>query len=122
MAAVKVLIVDDEPDNARTLSTLFRAHGYDADFCTEPWDCLAKIEKMRPEVVILDIQMPKVHGLRIAEELREHPDLRPKLLIAVTGYGMEADRQQTAEAGFDAHFLKPVRWSDLQKAIHDCIK
>jgi CheY-like chemotaxis protein len=62
---------------------------------------------MLPEIVFLDLGLPKLNGLEVARRLRTSP-IRPRLLVATTGFGREEDRRRTAEAGFDHHLVKPI--------------
>jgi CheY-like chemotaxis protein len=118
--SLQVLIVDDDPDSAQTLGKLVAIHGYDCRTCTHGADCLATVEELRPEVILLDLSMPQMSGFDIAEELREHEDLRPKMLVAVTGYGDDEHRQRTAAMGFDHHLTKPVNWDELAALLKSC--
>jgi CheY-like chemotaxis protein len=71
------------------------------------------VELYRPEVLLLDLAMPTMNGFDVAMELQKNPDLRPKLLIAITGYGDQAAREMTTQAGFDFHLVKPVKLAKL---------
>jgi CheY-like chemotaxis protein len=70
-----------------------------------------------PQVVVLDIGLPGLDGYQLARRLREQPNTRDILLIAVTGYGRDEDRAQAANAGFDCHFTKPADPVEIQGAI-----
>ena len=74
-------------------------------------------EKFRPAVVLLDIGMPKLNGYGAARKIREQPWGKDMVLIAITGWGQENDRNRSREAGFDAHLLKPFNYPELSKSI-----
>jgi CheY-like chemotaxis protein len=78
---------------------------------------LAAAEQFRPEVVLLDIGMPKMNGLDAARRIREQPWGRDMLLIALTGWGQDSDRHRTHVAGFDAHLVKPVDHAALMRVV-----
>ena len=117
--AARVLIVDDDQDNAKTLAMLLSAHGYDAHFCVDSKNAMATGETLRPQVLLLDLRMPEMDGFAIVQELNAHPDLRPKLLVAVSGFGRDTDRARTKAAGFDHHLLKPVALQDLLTVLQE---
>jgi CheY-like chemotaxis protein len=72
---------------------------------------------MKPDIVLLDIGMPKMDGLEVARRLRQRFDGSPPLLVATTGFGQAEDRRQTAAAGFDHHLVKPVDLEVLQSIV-----
>lgn len=71
----------------------------------------------RPDVLILDIGMPQLNGLEVARRIREKLGPVPRL-IAVTGWGTQQDRIETQQAGFNAHFVKPVKWNELETLLN----
>lgn len=71
----------------------------------------------RPEVALLDIGLPGMDGYELARRLRRAPQLGDCLLVALTGYGREADRERSAEAGFSAHLLKPIDPAALRRIL-----
>ena len=73
--------------------------------------------RIAPDVVLLDLGMPKMDGLEVARRLRQMPAMAAALLVAVTGWGQEADRQRTREAGFDHHLVKPVDADGLRQLL-----
>jgi CheY-like chemotaxis protein len=108
-----ILIVDDERDAAETQAIVLRRLGYSVVTCTDGADAMRLVEQHRPRVLLLDLVMPVVNGFDVALQLQDKSDLRPKLLIAVTGYGDFETREKTAKAGFDYHLEKPVKLADL---------
>jgi two-component system CheB/CheR fusion protein len=117
---VRILVVDDLQAAVTSQVTLLRMHGYEADGCDCGADAMDAIERLRPDVVLLDLGMPQMSGYDVAEELRDNPDLRPKCLVALTGYGHDSDREHTRRAGFDFHLLKPVAWNELKTLLDHC--
>jgi CheY-like chemotaxis protein len=71
----------------------------------------------RPDVVLLDIGLPLVDGFAVAKRLRQEPALGDVVLVALTGYGQESDRQQSREAGFDHHLVKPVDFAKIESIL-----
>ena len=80
---------------------------------------MALIDKVSPDVVILDVGLPHLDGLEVARRIRSNPRHAGVRLIALTGYGLASDRQATAEAGFDYHLVKPVQPADLFNAVSE---
>ena len=109
----RVLVVDDNPDGAASLTDLLRLTGHDAETAHDGAEAIQKAAEYGPEIILLDIALPKLDGLEVCRRVREQPGGRDIAIVAVTGWGQEADRQRTREAGFSAHLVKPVRYSDL---------
>lgn len=113
---MRVLVADDDRGNVELQFRLLQREGYNVIPCCHGPDVMELVERLRPDALLLDLAMPDVSGYDIAEELQFNPDLRPRCLIAITGYGRESDRAKSAAAGFDYHLVKPVVWEEL-KAI-----
>jgi CheY-like chemotaxis protein len=79
---------------------------------------LARAEEIRPQVCLLDIGLPDMDGIELARRLRRLPASARALLIAVTGYGQDSDRQQTLAAGFNRHLVKPLDLQQLSSILH----
>jgi CheY-like chemotaxis protein len=109
-AAVKrrVLIADDARDSADSLAVILAIKGHEAHTAYDGEEAMAVAARLRPEVIILDIRMPKRNGLEACRWIREQPWGRGVTLIALSGWGTEEDRRRTEEAGFDHHLVKPV--------------
>ena len=103
-----VLVVDDNIDAAQTLAHLLEAFGHDVRVAHDGDAALALAREAAPDVVLLDIGLPGMNGYEVVRHLRTDPRTRGATVIAITGYGQEADRRRALEAGFDQHLVKPV--------------
>jgi PAS domain S-box-containing protein len=112
-APLRILVVDDNVDAASMLSMLLEAGGHQVMTEHGARAALARAEAEAPQVCILDIGLPEMDGNELAQRLRAMPQTAGAMLIAVTGYGQENDRQQTLAAGFDHHLVKPVDAGEL---------
>ncbi len=103
---VSVLVVDDNVDAAELLAEALRSRGHEVQVAYDGPSALAAVEEVSPRVALLDLGLPVMDGFELARRLRER--LGAVRLVAVTGYGQEPDRRASAQAGFDAHLVKPV--------------
>jgi PAS domain S-box-containing protein len=106
--APRVLIVDDNEDGAEMLSIVLSQKGYDTRVAHDAPGALKIAEAFKPATAFIDIGLPVMDGYELAAKLRAMPSLAGMRLIALTGYGQEADRRRGREAGFDDHLVKPV--------------
>lgn len=104
----KVLVVDDNLDGATTLSMLLELSGFEAESVHDGPSALRAAMEFRPDAVVLDIGLPGLDGYQVARHFRSNPELHGMVLIALTGYGQDADRERSLQAGFDHHFVKPT--------------
>jgi PAS domain S-box-containing protein len=104
----RVLVVDDNQDAAESLTMLLQSMGCVAQTTLNGHDALATAPRFKPDVILLDIGMPDLNGYEVARQLREMPELRHVMLVALTGWGQPEDKRRAAEAGFDQHLTKPV--------------
>jgi PAS domain S-box-containing protein len=104
----RILIVDDNKDSAESLAMLLRIIGHEVVAAYDGEQAIEAARATRPDVVLLDIGMPKLNGYETCRRIREEPWGREIFFIAVTGWGQEEDRRRTEEAGFDRHMVKPV--------------
>ncbi len=105
---LQVLIVDDDRDAADSMSRLVRFWGHDASYAYDGATALAGISTASPDVVLLDIALPKMDGCRLAELLRQSADAGDCFLIAITGFAEEKYRRRCHDAGIDLFLVKPV--------------
>lgn len=111
--ALRVLLVDDNVDTVRTLSMLVQGCGHDVRTAYDGPAVLEAALDFRPHIVLLDIGLPGMNGFEVAKRIREQPALQGTVLVAMTGYGQESDRQRSKEAGFDHHLVKPTDFTLL---------
>jgi CheY-like chemotaxis protein len=116
----RVLIVEDNVDTANTLSMLLSMRGHLTSVAYSAEEALACAEDFAPDIVLLDIGLPRTNGYELAEQLRANSRLAGLRLIAVTGYGRASDRQRSASAGFDDHLVKPVDLATLESSLAAC--
>jgi PAS domain S-box-containing protein len=116
-APKRLLVVDDNPDAAESLALLLRLGGHEVHTAHDGQAGVDLARRLRPDVVILDLGLPKLDGLAACRRIREQPWGRDMLLVALTGLGQEEDRQRTREAGFDAHLVKPVDYEALTRLL-----
>jgi CheY-like chemotaxis protein len=115
--AMRVLLVDDSEDMIFATSMLLERSGHDVRTACDGPSAVQTAIDYRPDVVLLDIGLPGLNGYEVAKQLRQHPVLKNVVLVAITGYGQESDRQCSQEAGFDHHLVKPARFEQLQKIL-----
>lgn len=113
-----ILVVDDNKDSAKSLAVLLKLMGHEVRLAHDGPAALRGVQTERPEVVLLDIGLPGIDGLEVARRLRRDFGMNNALLIAMTGYGQEEDRRNSFEAGFDAHFVKPVDVAALRSLLN----
>ncbi len=117
VSAQRVMIVDDNEDAAEMLGMLLETTGHETCVITESPAAIAAARAFRPEVVVLDLGMPVLDGFEIARALRADDELRDVVLVALTGWGADEDRERCRDAGFDHHLTKPVTASTVHKLL-----
>jgi signal transduction histidine kinase/DNA-binding response OmpR family regulator len=113
----RVLVVDDNRDAAETTATVLSLAGHDVRSAADGTEALGLASIHAPEVVVLDLGLPGIDGFEVAARLRNMPAVRGAMLIALTGYGGERDRERVRAAGFDLHLVKPADPQDIARAI-----
>jgi CheY-like chemotaxis protein len=109
----RVLIVDDNEDAALSLAMLLESDDHDVQTAHDGASGLKLILQSSPEIILLDIGLPDMTGYELATQIRQHPNGRSALLVALTGWGQEQDKADAAAAGFDLHLVKPVDYPKL---------
>jgi PAS domain S-box-containing protein len=116
-ARYRVLVVDDNRDAAESLATLLQIDGHEVHTATDGAEAIARTAQLRPNVIFMDIGMPRVNGLEAARSIRALPFGQHISIVALTGWGQEADRQRTRSAGMNHHLVKPVSSEALQSVF-----
>lgn len=109
--------MDDKVDAAQSMTMLLQALGQDARFAHDGLGAIKAALDYVPEVVLLDIGLPIVDGFQVARRIRQEPTLRNVVLVALTGYGQESDKQRSREAGFNHHLVKPVDIAEIESIL-----
>jgi CHASE3 domain sensor protein/CheY-like chemotaxis protein len=113
----RVLVVDDNPDTASSLAMLLRMTGNETHTAHDGLEAVGAARTFRPDVVLLDVGLPRLNGLDACRRIREQPWGKDMVIVAVTGWGQDDDRRKTEEAGFDGHLVKPVDHAALMKLL-----
>jgi signal transduction histidine kinase/response regulator RpfG family c-di-GMP phosphodiesterase len=116
-APQRILIVDDNADAAQTMALLLESSGHVTRVSLSSQEALESAESFEPQVALLDIGLPGMNGYELAQQFRRTPQLQGVRLIALTGYGLAEDRARALAAGFDAHLVKPVDLSALERTV-----
>lgn len=113
----RILIVDDNHDSAESLALLFQTMGSKTCLAHDGVEALEAIEKHQPDVVLVDIGLPKLNGHEVCRRVRSQPWGKDITMIALTGWSQEQDRRMSEEAGFDVHIVKPVDYDYLLELV-----
>ena len=118
----RILVVDDNRDAAETLGMFLELAGHEVCLAHDGEEALRAAHENRPEIVLLDIGLPKLNGYEVARRLRQMsgdsgPESPPELIVAISGYGNDEDRQRGMDAGFDHYLVKPVEPAALQELL-----
>ena len=113
----RILVADDNRDAADSLAVLLRLAGHDVSVVNDGLEALEKANAVRPEVIFMDIGMPKLNGYDTARRIREQPWGKRIHLVALTGWGQEEDKRRAMESGFQHHLMKPVEFAALERVL-----
>jgi signal transduction histidine kinase/ActR/RegA family two-component response regulator len=109
----RILVADDFPQSAETLARLLEKDGNEVQIAEDGVAAVEAAAEFLPDVVLMDIAMPRLDGYQAAKRIRQQPWGKQMILIALTGWGQQQDRRRTQEAGFDAHLTKPVNYEAI---------
>ncbi len=104
----RVLVVDDCPDTRTSLHMLLNLWGFEVREAADGPGALRAAAEFEPDTVLLDVGLPGMSGYEVARRLRQTPDLRGVLIVALTGFGRDSDADRARQAGADLHFVKPI--------------
>jgi CheY-like chemotaxis protein len=117
MTRHRILVVDDNRDSADSLVTAFAVLGHDAIAVYAGRDALARLGELAPTLLVFDLSMPEMDGYSLAKAIRAVPGYAGVPMVALSGFGSEADRAKSRAAGFDRHMLKPFDLTDLERML-----
>jgi signal transduction histidine kinase len=113
----RILVVDDHLDAASSLAIMLRIMGHEVHTAHDGLEAIEVADAIRPDLILLDIGMPRLDGYETCRRLREHDGGRDASIIALTGWGQDEDKRRSAEAGFDGHLIKPAEPATLGQLL-----
>jgi len=119
---IRVLIVDDEPNIVISLEFLMRQEGYEVAVAADGDEALELLEGFRPDLVLLDVMMPKMSGFDVLQRIRTHADLPKPAVIMLTARGREAEVEKGKALGADAYVTKPFATRDLVAKVRETLE
>jgi len=117
MMSRKILIVEDNQQNMKVVEMTLRPHGYTLLEATNGEEALEIAVRDKPDLIIIDIQLPKVNGLEVTRRLRQMPVFSHIPIIAVTAYAMKGDKEKAIDAGCNAYLTKPINTRELPGVV-----
>ena len=115
----RILVVDDNEDSATSMALMLQLTGNEVRAAHDGLEAVALAEQFRPQVILMDIGMPRLNGYEATRRIREQPWGRGMIILALTGWGQDVDRARSKEAGCDGHLVKPVNLPDLEALLAD---
>ena len=117
----RILVVEDNPMNMKVVLMTLKRHGYTLLEAIDGEEALEVATREKPDLILMDIQLPKMDGFEVTRRLRQMPDFKQTPIIALSAYAMKGDREKGMEAGFDDYLSKPVNTRELPKVIEDML-
>ena len=117
----KILIVEDEPRNMKVIMVTLRPHGYTLLEATDGEEALEIAVRDKPNLILMDMQLPKMSGLEVTRRLRQMPAFNHTPILAVTASAMKGDEGKMIEAGCDAYLSKPVNTRELPGVVAEIL-
>jgi len=114
---LKILVVDDNPDAALSMAMMLSMMGHDTRTAHDGEAAVTTAEEFRPQVVLLDIGLPKLNGYEVAQRIRGQEWGAAMFLVAITGWGQDEDRRRSEDVGMNLHMVKPVEPDALDRVL-----
>jgi CheY-like chemotaxis protein/two-component sensor histidine kinase len=118
----RILVVDDNADSAASMAIICEVMGNDVRTARDGLQAVELAEVFRPNVILMDIGMPRLNGYEACKRIREQPWSRDMIIIALTGWGQEDDRRRSEAAGFNRHLVKPVSFESIKELMGQLAK
>ena len=118
----RVLVAEDNAVNRELIRELLELRGYEVSEARDGQEALQMIEASPPDILLLDLGMPKLDGFGVIKKVRENPQLAGLPVLAVTAYAMRGDREKALDAGFDGYVSKPINAAALSQAMESLLR
>ena len=113
----KILIVEDNPQNMKVMQLTLRPLGYEVFEATDGEQGLEVARREKPDLILMDVQLPKMNGLDATRAIRSYADLKRTRIVAITAYARKADKDKAIAAGCDAYISKPINTRDVRGVV-----
>lgn len=118
----KILIVEDNPQNMKLILMTLRPYGYNLLEATDGEEALKAVNGEKPDLIIMDIQLPKMDGLEVTRKLRQMPAFSHIPIVAATAYAMRGDEEKIMKAGCNTYLPKPINTRELPRVIAEMLQ
>jgi two-component system cell cycle response regulator DivK len=118
----KILIVEDNQDNRELLIKILKVKGFRIIEAVDGEDALQKVSIERPDLILMDISIPKIDGYEVTRRLKNQPDFQDIPIIALTAHAMKGDREKALKAGCDGYITKPINIRELPNQVINFLK
>jgi CheY-like chemotaxis protein len=122
MTTLRALVVDDQPINLKLATFVLQSQGFVVASAGSADEAIAVTATFKPEVILMDIQMPEVDGLEAVRRLRADPDTRSLVIVALTAYAMKGDEQVMRAAGCDGYLAKPIDVATFGASVREIVE
>jgi DNA-binding response OmpR family regulator len=117
VSGARILVVDDDPNSLDIVRTYLESRGYDVSTAINGQDALAQLERVRPELMLLDVMMPGMDGWEVARVVKNHPQFGSVRVVMLTARSDFADKHEGLRAGADDYIVKPIQLEDLARRV-----
>ena len=117
----KILIVEDDPRSLKMIQMTLRPYGYSLLEATDGEEALKVARSDKPDLIIMDLRLPRMSGLEVTRQLRQMSDFSHIAIIAITAYAMKGDKEKAISAGCDAYLAKPINTRELPRLITEML-
>jgi CheY-like chemotaxis protein len=117
----KILVVEDNPQNMRLIEMTLRAENYTLLKATDGEAALEMTARERPDLILMDIRLPRMSGLDVTKKLRETPAFSHTPIVGITAYAMKGDKEKVIESGCNAYLSKPINTRELPRVVKDML-
>lgn len=122
MAGEKILVVDDNEQSLELIHDILEAHGYLVYKATSGEEALKLVKEDRPDLILMDIQLPVMDGVTATRKIKEDPANRDIPVLAITAYALRGDEEKIITAGFNGYISKPISTKELPKTVAAALK